>query len=87
MDTGNHEVNVDDAVLSGKVVFQAKDYVLLLMPGMLVCREFATDTKGKFINLFCFFLLCYCILLFYGSFLFVYFAWECSKNKSQKMID
>jgi len=46
MDTGNFAVNVDDAILSGKVSFQGKDYVLLLLPGMLVCREFATNSKG-----------------------------------------
>lgn len=46
LDTGNHIVNVEDSILSGKVNFRNQDFVLLLQPDSLVFREFATDDKG-----------------------------------------
>lgn len=45
-DTGTFQVNMDEAVLSGKVTFQNNEHVLLLLPGLLVCRGFATEPIG-----------------------------------------
>jgi len=45
-DSGNHVVNIDEAVISGKVGFRGSDYVLLLKPGFIECREFASEHKG-----------------------------------------
>jgi len=45
-DSGNVTVNVEDAVLSGKVTYRGQESVLLLMPGLLSCKEFATNVTG-----------------------------------------
>jgi hypothetical protein len=40
-DTGTVAVNMDDAILSGKVTFNTKESILLLTATQLICREFA----------------------------------------------
>lgn len=40
-DSGVVSVNMDDAILSGKVLFDNRESILLLTPTHIICREFA----------------------------------------------
>jgi len=43
---GGSSVNLDEAVLTSKVLLQDKECVLVLVPQKLSCREFASNREG-----------------------------------------